>query len=400
MPRKSKWPNVKKYTNRHGNVYYYHRPSGTRIRGEYESAEWILHYNMLEQRHNQNAINTGNAKNGTVDHMIHHFKTTHPKWTLGKYANSTMDDYKRAMRDIHNYIGAFYIEDIKAEEVREMIRVHASIKSKRTGKPRTRNADYLKAVYSVIWNFAKDSNTTFPQLEAKQNPTESIEDLHVVEHGYRKWPEELVQIIFSDLPKYSYKKDKRGHSVPISAQSIVRLIKFTYYTGQRIDDVISTQWTQYEEPYLRYTQKKTKKPMLVYIQAELREEMNKWRLENDVHFLNPKHDSRFVLKTITGRAWTKSNAQHRWCTLRKQIEHHPRLLEYKARNPDFDITNYSLHGLRRNATVNLLQKLANKEGVKAVTGHASDRMVDWYAKEMDQQVQSRNAVQRLEQKKI
>jgi hypothetical protein len=102
--------------------------------------------------------------------------------------------------------------------------------------------------------------------------------------------------------------------------------------------------------------------------------------------------------TEKGVKWTEDNARHRWIQLRKQIEQHPRLLEYKARNPHFNINDYSLHGLRKNATANLMEAVVEKEAAKAITGHTSDSMIDHYAKEMDQRVQSKNALERLEQK--
>ena len=396
MPRKSKWPNVHKRTNRHGGVYYYHRPSSTRLRGEYESAEWLLHYKQLEQR---SKPGPKNIKTGTVDHVIHHFQTTDERWLFPVYAKSTITSYSRAMEYIHEYIGSEFIEDITSEEIRAIIVTHAKIPSKQTGKPRLREAELIRQVFSIIWELASDSPTTFPQLNNKSNPAKKVKKRYKQGIGYRRWPEELVDVVINHLPAHVCGRvDTRNRRIPIKGQKIARLITHMYYTSQRCQDVIELERSQYVDPFLTYLQQKTDTLQHVYVHAELRAKFKEWFAEADVHFLNHKHNSMLIHTTEKGVKWTEDNARHRWIQLRKQIEQHPRLLEYKARNPHFNINDYSLHGLRKNATANLMEAVVEKEAAKAITGHTSDSMIDHYAKEMDQRVQSKNALERLEQK--
>tara|TARA_B100000686_G_scaffold352724_1_gene455743 strand:+ start:1620 stop:1859 length:240 start_codon:yes stop_codon:yes gene_type:complete len=77
MPKRGKHPNVKKYANSTGKEYYYHRPSGTRLRGEYESAEWLQHYFTLEKKR---VTVPGDVKSESVAHLIADYQTRNLKW--------------------------------------------------------------------------------------------------------------------------------------------------------------------------------------------------------------------------------------------------------------------------------------------------------------------------------
>ena len=56
-----------------------------------------------------------------------------------------------------------------------------------------------------------------------------------------------------------------------------------------------------------------------------------------------------------------------------------------------------LHGLRKNATINLLEAGCTNSQVKAITGHSTDVMVNLYSKMVNQRRQARKAMDKVVQ---
>ncbi len=57
----------------------------------------------------------------------------------------------------------------------------------------------------------------------------------------------------------------------------------------------------------------------------------------------------------------------------------------------------TLHGLRKNATINLLEAGCTNSQVKAITGHSTDVMVNLYSKMVNQRRQARKAMDKVVQ---
>ena len=57
----------------------------------------------------------------------------------------------------------------------------------------------------------------------------------------------------------------------------------------------------------------------------------------------------------------------------------------------------TLHGLRKNATINLLEAGCTNSQVKAITGHSTDQMVNLYAAKVNQRHQAREALDKVAQ---
>ncbi len=55
----------------------------------------------------------------------------------------------------------------------------------------------------------------------------------------------------------------------------------------------------------------------------------------------------------------------------------------------------TLHGLRKNATINLLEAGCTNSQVKAITGHSTDVMVNLYSKRVNQRRQAREAMDKV-----
>ena len=59
----------------------------------------------------------------------------------------------------------------------------------------------------------------------------------------------------------------------------------------------------------------------------------------------------------------------------------------------------TLHGLRKNATINLLEAGCTNSEAKAITGHSTDVMVNLYSKKVNQRRQPREAMDKVVQLK-
>ncbi|HJM92488.1 MAG: tyrosine-type recombinase/integrase [Alphaproteobacteria bacterium] len=57
----------------------------------------------------------------------------------------------------------------------------------------------------------------------------------------------------------------------------------------------------------------------------------------------------------------------------------------------------TLHGLRKNATINLLEAGCTNSQVKAITGHSTDSMVNLYGAKVNQRRQAREAMDKIVQ---
>ncbi|SVC51144.1 uncharacterized protein METZ01_LOCUS303998 [marine metagenome] len=57
----------------------------------------------------------------------------------------------------------------------------------------------------------------------------------------------------------------------------------------------------------------------------------------------------------------------------------------------------TLHGLRKNATINLLEAGCTNSQVKAITGHSTDQMVNLYGAKVNQRRQAKEAMDKIVQ---
>ena len=78
------------------------------------------------------------------------------------------------------------------------------------------------------------------------------------------------------------------------------------------------------------------------------------------------------------------------------MSRNPTVLEHQRQNRNFDIYNYSLHGLRKNACVRLFEINLSYEEISTLTGQ-SVAMVKKYCEEASRLVKANNAIKKLEQ---
>ena len=379
MPKEAKWPNVQKQTNRHGVNYYYHRPTGKRIRGEYESAEWILHYKELEKR---KPVTLNNIKPGTVDHLIAYYKENFKGYVLKTLAEETITWYDAKLFALHELIGDMDVEDIDFDVVNTLHINYARQENNRTGDMRKCGSDGLIRVLRMIYNFGQKSHKHFPQIEHRRNPCADFTPLWKGGYGYRKWPGFLVDAYINELPA--------------SYEPIRRLIVHMYYTGQRTQDVFDLQWSAYDGRTLTFFIKKTTQSdgndddlFAIPLHKSFKKEMDMWRETNPTGLYN-------IHMSLRGQPWTLGNLRQRFQNARKIMSRNPTVLEHQRQNRNFDIYNYSLHGLRKNACVRLFEINLSYEEISTLTGQ-SVAMVKKYCEEASRLVKANNAIKKLEQ---
>ena len=191
-----------------------------------------------------------------------------------------------------------------------------------------------------------------PRGYAKHNPANfrdtSIRALPTGEH--MPWPEPLLEKFLL-------------HAAP----EVAATIAVGLYTGQRIGDCLKLSWRDISANGIKVTQQKTGKDLLIPLHPDLEIVLDAL----------PKRSTR-ILTTKTGRVWTMTN----W---------HETLKREKNR---LGGDGYVFHGLRKSAVCRLIQAGCSTHEAGSITGQSAD-MVEYYARQIDQQKLAKSAMQKL-----
>ena len=140
-------------------------------------------------------------------------------------------------------------------------------------------------------------------------------------------------------------------------------------TGQRGQDCVSRLWTHYDGEGVEVVQLKGDERLWIPAHRDLKA----------VLATIPKRAA-VILTTSTGRPW--------------QGTYYMQLVRETVEACGFK--GYSLHGLRKNAVVRLLEAGCSTDEVKAITGHVTTAMVEHYGKGVNQRRMARSAIAKLE----
>jgi len=147
------------------------------------------------------------------------------------------------------------------------------------------------------------------------------------------------------------------------------VMAFALYTGQRQGDLIDMKWSHINNGRIKIVQQKTGVELWVPIHPTLQQIIN----------IMPK-DNIHVLTTATNKKWSASNLK----------------LKFKAASRSAGIPeNKVFHGLRKTATVKLIEAGCTFDEVKAITGHKTSSMVELYARGTNQERLATQAMLKL-----
>jgi integrase len=200
-------------------------------------------------------------------------------------------------------------------------------------------ADKHTMLISNLWQFAR-TYECFKRGD-KHNPTLSrIRHHESDENGHLAWPIEVID-------KFD------GWAEPHLRQYRMGL----HYTGQRGGDVLKMKWADYKNGTISVVQEKTDEKVWIACPAVLRDMLDAMPRVSDYIFTNSR-----------GQRYADSTS------LSNALRNHLRKCGFK---------DYSMHGLRKNAGMELALAGCNPNEIMAVLGHKTPKMALFYAKQAD-----------------
>jgi len=260
------------------------------------------------------------------------------------YAEGTRYNYRKHLDLLKARLGGGLLVDVDQEAVEvysaEIAREHGPSAG-----------DDQIAMISNLWEFAKG----FREFKRKGrfNPTMRMKRHYQHDgEGHLTWPEEVIEQFDQDCPAHL---------------QFVRM--GLHYTGQRGGDVVKMKWEDFDGSRIYVVQEKTgkklwlncPKPLLVALKREQR------RKTNREYIFHHAYDAPFA------------NAQTLSHAIRNRLE-------------ALEIEGYTMHGLRKNAGMELAEAGCTVEEIMAVLGHKTPKMALFYCEQARQKVMNENAV--------
>ena len=255
------------------------------------------------------------------------------------FAKGTRYNYRKALDLMRARIGAGLLVDLDSEA----LDIYSAGIEREHGAS---VADQQTNLISNLWEFAKG----FKEFKRKgrMNPTLDAKRHYTAGEGHQPWPDEVIER-FEETAKPPLRL----------AVTVLR------YSAQRGGDCITMKRTDFDGERIRVVQEKTGSHLWLKCPKPLRVALEK-----------APYVSEFILNSIWKRPYANST------TLGHAIERHLKKL---------GIDGYTMHGLRKNAAVELAEAGATVEELMAVLGHKTPKMALYYCKLASQRRMNDNA---------
>jgi integrase len=275
-----------------------------------------------------------------IDALLNSDKFTKPR-PIG-YAEGTKYNYRKALELTRARLAPGLLVDLDEEAVDVYT---AGIAREFGGSV----ADQQLYLLSIIWNEARG----FPDFKrrGRHKPTLGAIKHYKVREETQAWPEQVQDRFVETAPPY-----------------LVDAYYWLRFTGQRGGDAVKFKWIDIEDGSLRLIQEKTRTPIWHKLPDPLLR-----------HLAEMPRVSAYILTSAWKRPWKDAT------TLSRAISNHFRKI---------GIEGFKMHGLRATAAAELLSLGAGLHGVKAVSGHLSDKLAKKYARQYDQRRVNAEAVAR------
>ena len=156
-----------------------------------------------------------------------------------------------------------------------------------------------------------------------------------------------------------------------------------YFTGQRSADIRKMKWTDIAGDEVQVVQEKMEAEIWVPLHPDLQAELAVTERRGKTIIAAERLKSDGQTNPTAGNPLSKAALHLYWQDQRRVWG----LIGGSHEN--------TLHGLRKNATINLLEAGCTNSQVKAITGHSTDQMVNHYAKKVNQRRQAREATNKI-----
>jgi integrase len=325
------------FTDRHGKPHCYFRYRGEQWRLPAPGTEgFATAYDALlagiKVRHNNVEFMPG-----SLDWAIEKFLAS-PLYN--KRAETTKRNYRRVLDCLRQGWGAGFLRDLQPRHVRTI--------RNEIAKRSTTDADIGMSLISALWEFATEQLG----IELDADPTHGIKRVHKVAHEHEPWPSELIERFLRE-----------------ARPSLRWAVKLALYTGQRRSDLVKMKWSQYDGEFIEVRQQKTGALLSIPCHKALRTELESMPRVADT-----------ILVGERGAPLTGSSLS---VMVRRQLR-------------EMGVNGYAIHGLRKNAAVELANAGCDAFEIAAITGHRTVGMVQHYAKRHDQRRRARSAMDKWE----
>ena len=351
-----------KYVNfkdgRHGKRFYYYRRKGwlRTIRDTHGrplapgepgfDAAWHLLHAEYERRTDAvpRRADTPEPKQ-KIEHTFSHLIAMYKQSPGFKNkAARTQSEYERVLSQLEEICGDTAVRDMTRERV-------MTIRDAKADTPR--QADNFVQLISILCSYAEDYPRRFGLPNYWSHPARKITKLKNKQNtnSHKPWPDEIWELVI-----------EHGRN------ELVRFIKAARYTGQRGGDVAKMKLSDFKDGMMHVVQEKTGEKAWIPMVPELQTLIEEAPKTNILLFPNS-----------AGNAWEATAWGN---AIRK--------LMTKIGYP-----GYSLHGLRKNATIELLEAGCTPDEVKAITGHETTAMIELYGKDVEKKRQATAAIAKL-----
>lgn len=254
-------------------------------------------------------------------------------------ARSSKDTYLPKLLELQRELGELHPDDLKPFNL-------ARLRDNMAATPGKANST-LKVIGSV-YSWGREQGWV-----TQANPASGLSKLQMGEH--LPWSQEALDAFPEAL-----------------TPALARCCMIALYTGQRLGDVLAMRRSQVEGSGVWVTQEKTGKELLIPLHSAIREIVT---TAPDV----------VCPKNAAGEPYTADQFHAAWTRARR----------HKGRPLPSVLKEVVIHGLRKNATVNLLEAGCSEAEVSSVTG-MSLQMVVHYGKGARQRRLAREAMRKLE----
>ena len=319
-----------------GRVYYYHRPTKTKLTENPGSPAFIRRVAELNAQLSTAVPKFEPGEPGTMANLLLRYKES---MAFKKLAPGTRADYRRYLDFIGQAAGSIHGEKITTGRLLDL-------RDKFAANPR--KANYLILVFRRVLAVAvqREWISHCPALQQRQEKlTEGA--------GYKPWPDVAIQRFRNHAPA-----------------ELVLAMELALYTGQRQGDLLAMQWGQINDGLISITQSKTGAVLAIPVHRDLAKILE-----------SVDRRSVLVLTSKTGRPW-------RPYTFRAQFGNAVR---------DCGLKGLVFHGLRHTAATRLAELGASDKVIAAITGHASTASVHRYTRAAAQKKLAKIAVETMEQ---
>jgi integrase len=249
---------------------------------------------------------------------------------------TTQREYLRDLREFQAELGHINPDDLKSHHLARVRDAMADTPAK---------ANKALKVVGALYSWGRETGWVMGA-----NPANGIPKLEVGEH--KPWPQEALDAFPEALPP-----------------DLARCCMMGLYTGQRLGDVLAMHRNAVEGSSLWVKQEKTGKELLIPLHSAIR----------DLVLAAPG----FICPKVDGKRFTTD-------------QFHAALGRAREKLPkDSPLRSAVFHGLRKNATANLLEAGCSEAEVSSITG-MSLAMVVHYGKGARQKRLAREAMKKLD----